>query len=157
MKKIYFPKNIYDALQENPKISIAEIQQVNKCHQSTAYRYKSNFEFAIKNPDKVLIHHKINKVKIENWRQLNNQQEHLNLFLSFTLNNDGFDSTPDLRNRFYEKYPIYKNQTNRTFNRYFKKYRDEVNMSRYKLKIVRSSVRLQGFYTEENTDFKPKD
>lgn len=77
--------------------------------------------------------------------------------MSFTLNNDGFDSTLDLRERFYKEYSKYKNQTNRTFNRYFKKFRDDVNMSQYKLKIVRSSVRLQGFYTEENTDFKPKD
>lgn len=157
MKKIYFPKNIYDALQENPKISIAKIQQLNKCQQSTAYRYKSNFEFAIKNPDKVLTHHTINKVKIENWKKINKQQEHLNLFLDIKLNNDGFDSIQDFRNKFYDEYPIYKNQTNRTFNRYFKKFRDEVNMSQYKLKIVRSSIRLQGFYTEENTDFKPKD
>ncbi|HFX6516899.1 TPA: hypothetical protein ACIFEI_000522 [Acinetobacter nosocomialis] len=157
MKKIYFPKNIYDALQENPKLSIAEIQKLYKCHESTAYRFKSNFEFAIKNPDKVLIHHEINKVKIENWQKINKQQEYLNLFLEIKLNNDGFDSTPDLRNKFYEEYPIYKNQTNRTFNRYFKKFRDKVNMSQYKLKIIQSSIKLQGFYTEENSDFKPAD
>ncbi|WP_097355283.1 hypothetical protein [Acinetobacter baumannii] len=157
MKKIYFPKNIYDALQENPKLSIAEIQKLYKCHESTAYRFKSNFDFAIKNPDKVLIHHEINKVKIENWQKINKQQEYLNLFLEIKLNNDGFDSTPDLRNKFYEEYPIYKNQTNRTFNRYFKKFRDKVNMSQYKLKIVQSSIKLQGFYTEENSDFKPAD
>ncbi|ATI40353.1 hypothetical protein BS103_07535 [Acinetobacter baumannii] len=154
---MYFPKNIYDALQENPKLSIAEIQKLYKCHESTAYRFKSNFDFAIKNPDKVLIHHEINKVKIENWQKINKQQEYLNLFLEIKLNNDGFDSTPDLRNKFYEEYPIYKNQTNRTFNRYFKKFRDKVNMSQYKLKIVQSSIKLQGFYTEENSDFKPAD
>ena len=157
MKKIYFPKNVYDVLLENPNISISEIQQLNECHQSTAYRYKSNFYFAIKNPEKVLIHHTINKVKIENWKKINKQQEHLNLFLDIKLNNDGFESTPDLRNHFYEEYSEYKNQTTRTFNRYFKKFRDEVNMSRYKLKIVKSSIRLQGFYTVEKLDFKPKD
>ncbi len=73
------------------------------------------------------------------------------------MNNDGFDSTQDFRNKFYEEYPIYQNQTNRTFNRYFKKFRDEVNMSQYKLKIIKSLIRLQGFYTEDNLDFKPKD
>jgi len=157
MKKIYFPESIYVVLQENPNISIAEIQQLNECHLSTAYRYKSNFEFANKNPDKVLIHHTINKVKIDNWRKINKQQENLNYFLIIKLNNNGFNSICDLRNKFYEEYPIYKNQTNRTFNRYFKKFRDETNISKYKLKIVKSSIRLQGFYTVENLDFKPAD
>lgn len=157
MKKIYFPQNVYDALQENPNISIAEIQQLNACHLSTAYRYKREFSFAVNNPEKVLIHHTVNMVKIENWKKINKQQEHLNIFLDSKLNNNGFESTPDLRNQFYEEYSEYKNQTNRNFNRYFKRFRDEVNMSRYKLKIVKSSIRLQGFYTEENSEFKPAD
>lgn len=157
MKKIYFPQNVYDALQENPNISIAEIQQLNACHLSTAYRYKREFSFAVNNPEKVLIHHTINKVKIENWKKINKQQEYLNIFLDSKLNNNGFESTPDLRNQFYEEHSEYKNQTNRNFNRYFKRFRDEVNMSRYKLKIVKSSIRLQGFYTEENSEFKPAD
>ncbi len=157
MKTIYFPQNIYDALQENPNISIAEIQQLNACHLSTAYRYKREFNFAVNNPDKVLIHHTINKVKIENWKKIHKQQEHLNIFLDSKLNNDGFESTPELRNSFYKEYPIYKNQTNRNFNRYFKRFRDEANISQRKLKIVKSSIRLQGFYTEENLEFKPAD
>ena len=157
MKKIYFPKNVYDALQENPNISIAEIQQLNECHRSTAYRYKSNFYFAIKNKDKVLISHKMNQVKIENWKLLNYQQKDLNLFLSLNLNSEGFKTTSELRNKFYEKYSTYRFQSDRNFNRYFKRFRDEVNISQCKLKIVKSLIRLQGFYTEENSEFKPAD
>ena len=51
MKRFYFPKNIYDALKQNPDLPIKDIQHITNCARSTAYRYKSNYNFCIKNPD----------------------------------------------------------------------------------------------------------
>ena len=60
MKRFYFPKNIYDALKQNPDLPIKDIQHITNCARSTAYRYKSNYNLSItekiyeeilKNPD----------------------------------------------------------------------------------------------------------
>ncbi len=157
MKRFYFPKNIYDALKQNPDLPIKDIQHITNCARSTAYRYKSNYNFCIKNPEIVLIDHTINRVDIKTWKKRNEQQEHLNQFLSISLNTHGFESSPDLRNQFYAKHPMYSSQSNQNFNRYFKRFRDEVNMSQYKLKIMNSILKPIGFYTVNNPNYSPKD
>lgn len=157
MKRFYFPKNIYDALKQDPDLSIKDIKNIANCHRSTAYRYKNNFNFCIKNPDMILIAHTINKVDIKTLKKSSEQQKHLDLFLSIQLNSDGFESSTELRKKFYAKYPIYSSQSKQNFNRYYKRFRDGINISKYKLKIIASILKPIGFYTVGNPNFKPED
>lgn len=77
--------------------------------------------------------------------------------MSINLNNHGFKSSPDLRSQFYEKHPEYSSQSNQNFNRYFKNFRDDMNNEKYKLKLIRSLLKPIGFYTVENSYYKPED
>ena len=157
MKSTYIPKELYEILENNPDFSVLEIRETMKCSRATAYRYKKGFKLFNKYRNKYLIHHKINKVKIEKWKLINNQENDLEKIIISILNNTGFKSTKELREIFYKQHPKYKHQSDRNFNRYFKKVRDKLNKDKYKLEILKSDIKIVGFFTQVNLNFKPTD
>lgn len=155
MKSFFIPLDVFNALKNNPKLSIEDIEELANVAYSTAARYKN---FYIKHCNNLIsVHHNKNKVVIAGYTKLNEQYSKLKIFLDCLLNSEGFESSQDLRNKFYNENPEFKNQKNRNFNRYFRKYRDEVNPTINKLKICGSNEKLIGFCTRENIHFKPTD
>ena len=153
----YLPEQIYQALLKDPELTIKEIMAIQNTPYSTAARYRQKFK-SLKHGDQV--HHKINKTKIENWRQANNQPQQMKDLLKELLNSTGFESTLCLRKIYYERYSKVKNgemQSRRNFNRYFKKAREESDFNTCILEIYRSEITKLGFATRKKTDFKPSD
>ncbi len=157
MNSKYLPKKLYDALQENPSLSIPEIQEIMECSPATAYRHRSAFKEFTENKNKYPIHDEYNRVYIKDWKLINNQKNDLEKLIISILNNTGFKSTKELRDLFYKNHPKYKHQTNRNFNRYFEIIRDKLNKDKHKLEIYRSSNNKTGFCTRQNAAFKPTD
>jgi hypothetical protein len=157
MKSIYIPKKLFDILESNPDFSAAEIKEFMKCSRATAFRYRKNYKSFTENRNEDLIHHKINRVKIETWKSIYNQEDDLKSLLDIVLNENGFRSTNELREDFYKKHPEYKHQSNRNFNHYFKRIRDKIIKEKYKLEILQSKIKTVGFCTQINSNFKPTD
>jgi len=155
MNSIFIPSEVFIALENNPKLSIKELKELANVAYSTAARYKNNYnKYCIK---LINVHHIKNKVNIGDYSNVNKQYAKLKIFLDYLLNNEGFDSSGNLRDSFYKEHPEFEKQKNRNFNRYFSKYRDSIDPANYKLEIYKSSEKLIGFCTRPNLNFKPTD
>jgi hypothetical protein len=156
---IYLPKQVYDALKAKPDLTIEEVMEIQNSPYSTAARYRRDFK-SLSEVGAAQVHHQINKTKIENWRVINQQFQQMSGLLVELLNSTGFESTEHLRKIYYARFSNSKGvetQTRRNFNRYFKRVREEVDLSKFKLIIYRSPVTRVGFYTVENPDFRTSD
>ncbi|MDM1248892.1 hypothetical protein HX005_16005 [Acinetobacter sp. R933-2] len=156
--KVFLPEFIFKILEDNPNLSISEIMKIANVAYSTAARYKKKYDWYKSNTEGCEIHHNVYLPAVENYRLYNKQQEYLNMIVFDLLNNGGFDSTQTLMRLFYKKYPKYKYQSKRNFNRYFKNTREFLIREniQYPLRIQKSIQRI-GFCTEENPVFNPTD
>lgn len=157
---IYLPKKVYEALKAKPDLTIEEVMKIQNSPYSTAARYRQKFKELDEGDYSGEVHHQINKTKIENWRVVNQQFQQMSGLLVELLNSTGFQSTGHLRKIYYARFSNSKGvetQTRRNFNRYFKRVREEVDLSKFKLIIYRSPVTRVGFYTAENPDFRTSD
>lgn len=155
MKSSYLPLDVFTALTNNPNISIKEIEALANVTYKTAARFKSNYNKYCEKS--INVHHIKNKINIGNYRKVNKQYEKLKIFLDYVLNNEGFDSSQTLMNSFYKENPEFKNQQDRNFRRYFKKYRDSIEPTINKLEAYKSKEQSIGFCTRPNPRFRPTD
>ena len=87
-------------------------------------------------------------------------QETLGAKADIPSDTKGIESTANLRDMYYSRYYTIKSgepQSRRNFNRYFKKTRENLEKSNFRLLICRSSTNRIGFYTVENPNYKPED
>ncbi|ATY42704.1 MULTISPECIES: hypothetical protein [Acinetobacter calcoaceticus/baumannii complex] len=157
---VYLPKKVYDALKAKPDLTIEEVMKIQNSPYSTAARYRQKFKELHDGGYLRQVHHQINKTKIERWRRINHQFQQMTDLLTELLNTSGFESTGHLREIYYGRFSRVKGietQSRRNFNRYFKRAREEIDFSKFKLKIYKSSITRVGFYTAENPEFKPSD